>query len=366
MLFQELEKAGFDYIISLEGPQERYDLEDMSNRFPFIRFVILKEEITAGEQINLAAGELSGPLFFVLWNDLHIIHSGGAARMAERLLSSQDDIAGINGKYEIGKSEEPRNGYKRLCTVPLIQNSRFEPQSTLMAPVLIKNTVTTIPFVPAKEGSPSLYPYDGVGIYDRKRFINLGGFDSTLRSLHWQFMDFGFRAHLWGEEICSTNFIKLSYDENPPEEDNTADESYRRFYLKNLAPVFRGDYADLPFRRFPSYLMSSGGDPFSAWEEFLETRRWVKINRFRFRGDAQSITELWDDYGPVSGENPAELRPAELDGKPHETEAQGALPDLGGAPPFTVYTGRQIDRSAPMETPFQDMTNIQETGRKAP
>ncbi|GHT96752.1 hypothetical protein FACS1894141_7220 [Spirochaetia bacterium] len=36
-LFQELEKTGFDYIISMEGPQERYDVEDLSGRFPIVR-----------------------------------------------------------------------------------------------------------------------------------------------------------------------------------------------------------------------------------------------------------------------------------------------------------------------------------------
>ncbi|MDR2103819.1 MAG: hypothetical protein LBP42_06940, partial [Treponema sp.] len=58
-LFQELEKTGFDYIISLEGPQERYDVEELSGRFPFVRFILLKENLSPGEQINLAVSELT-------------------------------------------------------------------------------------------------------------------------------------------------------------------------------------------------------------------------------------------------------------------------------------------------------------------
>ncbi|MDR2134732.1 MAG: hypothetical protein LBP27_06450, partial [Treponema sp.] len=88
--------------------------------------------------------------------------------------------------------------------------------------------------------------------------------------------------------------VKLSREGEPPPEDNTAEESYRRFYFKNLAPVFRGDYAHLPFRRFPGYLLSSGEDPFTAWEDFLESRRWVRINRFRWRGDAKALVDNWD------------------------------------------------------------------------
>jgi len=43
---------------------------------------------------------------------------------------------------------------------------------------------------------------------------------------------------------------------------------YRRFYLKNIAPVFRGDTAHLPWRRFLSYLFKSGEGWRSAWKSF--------------------------------------------------------------------------------------------------
>ena len=283
--FQELEKTGFDYVISIESSPERYDVEELSGRFPYVRFILLKREISLGEQINLAASELDSPLFFVLWNDLKIFAGGGSERMAERLSRGQDETK------ENGEKQSP---FKRLCTVPLIQNSRFETLPTLIAPAVLRKKVTTRFFSPGVEGLPSLYPFDGVGIYDRERFIQLGGFDGTLKNTHWQFMDFGFRAHLWGEEISVTQQIKLSYDGEIPAEDNTAGESYRRFYLKNLAPVFRGDYAHLPLSRFPAYLFRSGDDLFAAWEEFSESRRWVRTNRFRWRCDARAIAERWD------------------------------------------------------------------------
>jgi hypothetical protein len=283
--FQELEKTGFDYVISIESSPERYDVEELSGRFPYVRFILPGQEIGVGEQINLAASELDSPLFFVLWNDLAIFTGGGAGRMAERLSAAHE---------ETKENEEKKSPFKRLCTVPVIQNSRFETLPTLIAPVVFKKKVRTVFYAPACEGLPSLYPFDGVGIYDRERFIQLGGFDGTLRNTHWQFMDFGFRAHLWGEEISLTQHIKLSYDGEIPAADHTAEASYRRFYLKNLAPVFRGDYAHLPLRRFPGYLFRSGEDPFAAWEDFSESRRWVRTNRFRWRCDARAITTRWD------------------------------------------------------------------------
>ncbi|MDR3167972.1 MAG: hypothetical protein LBT93_08510 [Treponema sp.] len=285
-LFQELEKTGFDYIISLEGPQERYDVEELSLRFPFVRFILLKEMVSPGEQINLAVSELSSPLFFVLWNDLRILHGGGAARMADRLLLYPE---------EPDKGGDPVSSYKQLCTVPLIQNAHFEILPTIIVPALFRRTVKTHSFVPLREGMPTLYPFDGVGIYDRERFIRIGGFDSTLKSPHWQLMDFGFRAHLWGETIKGTQMIRLSYNGEAPAEDNTAEESYRRFYLKNLAPIFRGDTAHIPIRCFPGYFLRTGGDPFAAWEEFRRDRSWVKANRYFFRCDARAIADLWED-----------------------------------------------------------------------
>jgi hypothetical protein len=286
ILFQEMEKAGFDYVISIESPQEHYDVEELSGRFPFVRFILLSKEISLGEQINLAVLELSSPLFFVTWNDLKILSGGGASRMAERLFLSRE---------ELQKAEGAGSAFKRLCTVPVIQNARCETLPTLIAPAVSRNTVKTLAFAPAKEGLPSLYPFDGVGIYDRDRFIRLGGFDGTLKNPHWQLMDFGFRACLWGEEIGVTQLVKVSYNDEVPAMDNTPEASYRRFYLKNLAPVFRGDYSHLPLRRFPGYFIRSGGDPFSAWEEFAEARRWVKTNRYRFRYDARAVTDLWEE-----------------------------------------------------------------------
>jgi hypothetical protein len=268
-LFQELEKAGFDYILSVEGPQERYDLEELSGRFPFVRFILLKEPISAGEEINLAAAELSSPLFFVLWNDHRLFNGINAGKMVELFAD------------------------KRLCTAPAIQNSRFEPLHTLSVPVFYQGAIKALPEIPERENQNSLFPHDYMGIYDRERFLRLGGFDPDIFHPHWQLMDFGFRAYLWEEEIRSTRIVRLVYDGTVPPADNTTESSYRLFYLKNLAPVFRLDYAHIPLRSFPRYLVMAGWDPLTAWMEFSRERRWVRENRRRFRRDARGLAERW-------------------------------------------------------------------------
>jgi hypothetical protein len=248
-------------------------VEDLSGRFPFVRFILLKEKLSTGEGINLASAELSSPLFFVLWNDHRLFDGIGAARIAEQF------------------------GGKRLCTVPVVQNSRFETLHTLSVPVLYRGSIKTLPEVPDRENRCALFPYDWVGLYDRERFLRLGGFDRDIVHPYWQLMDFGFRSYLWGEEIRSTQMIRLIYDGAMPPVDNTAEHSYRLFYLKNLAPVFRLDYAHLPLRSFPGYMVKAGWDLLTAWLEFSRERRWVRENRSRFRRDARGVTELWEHGG---------------------------------------------------------------------
>jgi hypothetical protein len=128
-LFQELEKVGFDQIISMEGPEEHYDVEELSSRFPSVKFILLKQAISFGEQINLAVSEIPSPLFFVLWNDIRILHGGGADKIFNRMLAEKNDAP---------HSEAAQSLYKRLCTLPVIQNSQFETLPTLISPAFFK------------------------------------------------------------------------------------------------------------------------------------------------------------------------------------------------------------------------------------
>lgn len=284
--FQEIEKTGFDNVISVETASPHYDIEELAGRFPFVRFILPEKEMNLGEQINLAASEIESPLFFVMRSDMKIIAGGTARRMAERLSS---------GSEECDETNEKKIGFKRLCTVPVLMNSGYEVLPSLVTPVIHKRKIRTAVLEPRSEGDISLYPFDGIGIYDRQRFIQIGGYDITINKPHWQLMDFGFRSFLWGEEIALNFHFKLCYDTEMPPEDYTVEESYRRFYLKNLAPVFRSDYAHLPLYKFPSFLGKSGEDLFAAWEEFKETRKWVKTNKYRWKQDAHGVTGMWDN-----------------------------------------------------------------------
>ncbi|MEW5815807.1 MAG: hypothetical protein AB1798_10500, partial [Spirochaetota bacterium] len=104
----------------------------------------------------------------------------------------------------------------------------------------------------------------------------------------------GFRGHMWGEKIVCNLAFRLTYTADIPAEDTTPDESYKIFYLKNLSIRFNNDAGVLPVSRFVPYLFRAGGLIFDTIREFREVRKWVKLNRFRFKLDARSVTELWE------------------------------------------------------------------------
>jgi len=284
-LFQELEKAGFDHVISIESPSPHYDIEELTGRFPFVRFVLPEREINLGEQINIAAREIKSPLFFVLRNDLKIVAGGLAKRMAERLSEIQE---------QADENVEKKISIKRLCTVPVIVNSRYEILPTLVTPMIYRKIMQTALMQPQMEGQFSIFPFDGIGIYDRERFIQTGGFDTTLKNTHWQLMDFGFRAHLWGEKIALSLQLRVLCEGELIAQDKTVEQSYRRFYLRNIAPVFNGSYAHLPLYRLLPFFAKSGEDIFTAWQEFFESRKWVADNKRKWRYGVHDITNLWD------------------------------------------------------------------------
>ncbi len=271
VVFHELERMGFDEIISIEGPAVSYEVESLSRRFSSVRFLLLHDQATRGEQVNLGIEEATGRSVFVLWNDMRI----GPLAVLSRLLERMEQ-------------------QKILCISPLLQNARSETVPSVMVPAFYRNLLRMVPLQPVKDGAPTLFPFDYCGIYQKELFSLVGGYDFGLRNPYWQKMDFGFRSHMWGERIISSTALRLSYEGDIPSEDTTPDASYKMFHLKNLAVRFSGDQGILPNSRFLPYLSRSGSGPFIAYREFRDVKRWVALNRYRFRQDARSVTELWE------------------------------------------------------------------------
>ncbi|GMO27712.1 MAG: hypothetical protein Ta2F_03310 [Termitinemataceae bacterium] len=280
-----LQEQGFDYIISVENPGEHYELEQLSGLFPFVRFIILKENVSVGQMINIAVDEIKSPLFFVLWNDLHLMQGLSNSRISEKLLSlsSQSDPQ--------NKKDPCKDWYMRLCTIPVIQNTAFETLPTSFRAEIRHKKLETIPFIPSKEGESTLFPFDAVGIYNKEKFLKLGGFDPSIKSTYWQVMDFGLRSWLWGEDLRSTQLVRLRLDGEFTAGDTTIDESYWFFFLKNLAPRVK-QTASIPHNYFFQYVFKTGKSIVQAYKEFKAARKWVKSNSKSFKYDAAFIEHL--------------------------------------------------------------------------
>ncbi len=270
-VFQNLENAGFTSIISIELSSESYDIESLSVRFPKVKFLVPLEKVSIGEMINTGMAETSSPYVFVLWNDIKISPSSITRKLMDRISKDQT-----------------------LCVAPALQSQKMEALPVQMVPALLRNSFRVEAMPCLKDNSPTIYASDFTGVYNRERFVRLGGFDHTIRNPYWQNLDFGFRAYLWGEQIRVATSFRLVYDGEVPVEDVTRDSAYLWFYLKNLAPVFRKDQAVLPTITFFRYLPRAGINPLDAIGRFRAVRSWVKTNRYRFTQDAQRLSASWE------------------------------------------------------------------------
>jgi hypothetical protein len=273
-LLLELEKLGLPEVISIEGPGSSYDVEDYAGRFPRIKFLLLHSMASIGEQVNIGIEEAYSKLVLVIWNDINIHSASVSSRTIERIINN--DV---------------------LCTVPMLQNQKLETLPTIQVPAFHKKRLKVVSLQPETDQMVSLYPFDYVGMYNKERFTNTGGYDHNLINPYWQKLDFGFRSFMWGESIqCNTSF-RLTYRNSPPVEDTTPDENYKIFFLKNLAVRFKGDMGILPVAAFLRYFIKTDSSFIEAIREFKEARRWVALNKYRFKQDARSVTDLWEVPG---------------------------------------------------------------------
>jgi hypothetical protein len=271
----EYQDLDFAEILSIEGTESAYDIESRARKFPEVRFLLLEEDVSVGAQINLGFEEVRSKHVLVVWTDMKISRSTLNPKAFERL---------------------ERQG--NLCTVPLIKDVKAELVPTIQMPAFVGRKLKVVPWATVEDGMPSIFPFDYCGIYDKSRFILIGGYDQRIFNPYWQKMDFGFRTFMWGQRIvCDTSF-ELSYSGEVISEDNTPDASYKIFYLKSIA-IKQSQIEDrpigvLPFYRYFVYMLHSDTGPIYSLKEFLAVREWVRENRERFVLDSRSLVSGWE------------------------------------------------------------------------
>jgi hypothetical protein len=264
----------FAEILCVEGTDSSYDIEIRAKKFPSVRFLLLKEDVSTGDQINLGFQEVRSEKVLVIWSDMKISRRSLDAETVQRIAKKQN-----------------------LCTVPLIRDAKSAPVPTIHVPAFWGRKLKIVPWESVDDGRATIFPFDYCGIYDKGRYQLVGGYDPQIVNPYWQKMDFGFRAHMWGQRIiCDTSF-ELAYSGEVIPEDNTPDASYKVFYLKNIA-IKLGRIEDrpigrLPFYKFFVYMVHSDTGPIYSLKEFLSVRNWLRANRERFVHDSRSLVEGW-------------------------------------------------------------------------
>ncbi|MEL3906519.1 MAG: hypothetical protein P1P65_05775 [Treponema sp.] len=273
LFFEQLFKKGFSSVISVETGSDVCDIESLSGKYPAVKFLFPREQLTIGEMINIACAETSAPYILVMWSDVRLPDGGITERLLKKL--REENI---------------------LCAAPVLSNARGEALLNQIVPSLHGNNFSTEQLACIKDKTATIYPSDFMGVYNRNKYIQLGGFDYTIQNPYWQNLDFGFRAHLWGESVRIFTSFRMQYEADVSPENVSADASYRQFYLKNLAPELSAEGAYISYKILLLYLRNSGLNPFDAWQHFTAARKWTELNKLRFKKNARTLTEQWEPF----------------------------------------------------------------------
>lgn len=268
-VFDNLIQCNFKQIVSVECQSATFT-DDISKKYPMIKFIIPQEPATDGELINLAMAELTTEYVLVLRDTINIPSGVILTHLAESLTKN-----------------------KVYCIVPRLFDANKNGVSCTYVPGVSNNHFIVDASTAMADGKKTLYPYDFIALYNREKFINLGGFDWTIKSPYWQLLDLSLRSWLWGEETRLTSLLQFSYISEPPVEDRTSNLDYLRYYLKNELPKIKLEQGYIKKSSFFSFLGRSSCGFLEARRQFKEARTWVEKNKYKFKTDLQTFVEDW-------------------------------------------------------------------------
>lgn len=270
-ILDTLSHIGFSDVISLELSPSRISSEDVAKKFPFVKFIMPLEKATIGEMVNIACRESEGEAFLVLRDTLSIAPNFLPTNLANTLLKKN-----------------------KFCITPRLVDAEKNPVAMQMNPIAERGKFRVHPSTRVQDEMNTLYPFDYIGLYNKKKFMSLAGFDYTIVSPYYQNLDLSLRAWLWGEEIIVSTPLLFSYAKEAPIEDVSSDTTYLHFYLKNLAPKYKIDKgAFIPCLSFLNFLKHSSCGFFESKREFSDARKWVKTNSARFCTDLEHLIQNW-------------------------------------------------------------------------
>lgn len=269
-IFENLIACNFRSIISVEPDAKNFSLDDTAKKFPDVKFIIPLEKATDGELVNLAMSEVTASYALVLRDNLYIPSGIILQNLAERL--TKDDV---------------------YCIVPRLLDSNKNGIPVQFIPSVEKTHFAVETSGSVADGTKTIFPYDYIGLYNRKKFIQLGGFDYTIQSPYWQNLDLGLRSWLWGEQTRLTTMLHFAYMDEISLNEKEVNLDYLRYHLKNELPRYKFDHAYLSKFSFLQFKINSSCGLLEARRMFTDARKWVEKNKYKFKMDLASFVENW-------------------------------------------------------------------------
>ena len=261
---QVLKSMGYHHILSVETPQS-YSGADISS----VQYLILNNTENIATQINVGIQESIARFVLVINDSMTPTHT------MQHLFALALKV-------------------KTLCIVPTLLDQRGHTTSSVYVPVMSGRHFRVLQTHAVEQGSRTLFPHTYFGLYNREKFIHVGGYDLAILQPYWQLCDFGMRANLWGERIITHTSYSVKIDNHFSYQDTTVGRSYKRFYLKNILPRYNHDGCVLKMRELPAFLLRFRDGVLRNYILFFKIKQWIRKHRYRFQQDYKKLIELWD------------------------------------------------------------------------
>ena len=203
----------FNYCLHVVSSNDRFNVEEMQAIYPDVTFIVFPKAPSLAERVNALADVCMTTYFLTMRSDTNLMSFDWKpleARMREE--------------------EHPA----MLC--PWVYNKSNEEIPTLRTPLINGKEVEPVSFMPSAECNANLYPFLGIGLYDRALFQRLRGYDEDITGAYWQTLDFGVRCWLYGYPIYTVSQMAvLFYSKQFLIEDRSEQQGFERFYSKALS-----------------------------------------------------------------------------------------------------------------------------------
>ncbi|MFA5570270.1 MAG: hypothetical protein ACOX0W_08455 [Sphaerochaetaceae bacterium] len=170
--------------------REQGAINQLREDFPDFSFIVFSEAASFGAMVNVLADECFTSYFFLSRTDVSCSHF------------SEQEVVDFFHQWE-----------KPAVVVPLLYNRLHEKLPAISVPFKRGHLLDPLSFIPTMEVERTLYPFLGLGFYDRALFQRVRGFDELIGSEYWQLLDFGLRCNLYGYQILSFPHMQCTFND---------------------------------------------------------------------------------------------------------------------------------------------------------